>query len=152
MKANRNYIEAIRGILLVEAKDQKEYRGSVRAELQLMILQSLMSGGKLQLNFDRLDKTKAAQIMDSVGNGREFEDMPTFTEFLEAIYKEFPYKEFKNEAPAVIEALEFAQNFLLAQISVYAKFSKYLVMAEIKTAGIKECFEYLKTPLINERY
>mmetsp|Transcript_80951 Transcript_80951/g.112428 ORF Transcript_80951/g.112428 Transcript_80951/m.112428 type:complete len:109 (+) Transcript_80951:56-382(+) len=102
-----------------------------------------MSGGKMNLTFDRLDKVKAQQIMDTVGNGNEFEELPTFSELLEIFRKEEVMKGLQKEIPKLYDMLLFARENLLAQVMAFAKYDKYLAIAEVSTEGLRECFDYV---------
>mmetsp|Transcript_7808 Transcript_7808/g.7053 ORF Transcript_7808/g.7053 Transcript_7808/m.7053 type:complete len:117 (+) Transcript_7808:1041-1391(+) len=115
----------------------KEWRGSTRNSLKFAVLQTLLKNARFSLEFDKLDKQKAQEIMDTVGNGYEFENFPTYSEILEMFRKEFKgFEVIKKEIPVMFEMLEFARDHLLASLSVNVKFGKYLLIAEAKTAGL----------------
>mmetsp|Transcript_31320 Transcript_31320/g.28503 ORF Transcript_31320/g.28503 Transcript_31320/m.28503 type:complete len:115 (-) Transcript_31320:185-529(-) len=108
----------------------------------MAVLNSLMTSGQMELNFDRLEKSKAQQIFEEIGNGSEFEELPTYTEFLEILRKEFEPEEMKQEVPLLIDVLEFLRDNFLANDSIYFRYSKYLLIGDIRTAGIKEGYNY----------
>jgi Ca2+-binding protein (EF-Hand superfamily) len=138
-KLNANLLKTVREQTIQMLDLGSEYMSNNMVNGLFM---TLMKGTTAELNFGDLEREKAEEFLKGIGSGDALESTPTFGDLLDLAKQSEP-GELISAIPFLNEFLQFLRNNIKAEIGISLKIPKLFVVVDLKTAGIREIYDYI---------